>query len=553
MIKVEPYSLKDLKRKFENREFAIPQIQRQFVWNKSKVCNLMDSIFRNFPIGIGLVWKAPFSKVIHLRPNHKTIIPPFNKRAKIFDVIIDGQQRLSVLYAILFGQEPKRDANSDINFKELFFNCDKKAGKRFVFSKRYDNDIRGFIKLYDILNSTPTALKNRLKLTKWETKEVEKCYYAFNKYKFHLLLFEDLHYNEVREVFIRINSAGMTVSRADTLFARASNINLRDYMLDTRRGLKNNYDSISIDALQNTLALAYGSKEIGGRGFDSFLRKIEKNKKDNPEFNKIWKRLQYGYEEAVDYLVKEFKLTSPKLLPSQNIYTMLSFFFFLNQSRVKPHQDKELKKWFWHTACGERYSGAAFNKNIPIDIKFFKKLAQNKYVKYPISEKINPLGYLKSSYKKSSSSTNSYYILLRTKEPLYLLNAKKILLDDVSSISNRKDRHHIYPKNLLTRNKIDSKWVNSISNICYLESDENQSFNNNHPKKYLERFKKKKHFGRVMKSHLIPYSTSSPIWSKSLKNGFIDFINLRNKIIIKAIEDSANAKVFEKLEPIKRL
>ena len=284
-IRIDSYNLTQLKTKFENREFAIPEIQRQYVWNKTRICNLMDSIFRDYPIGISLIWTALYSHAINIRPNNKTIIPPFNKRAKISDLIIDGQQRLSTLFGVLFGVEPKPEANSVINFNELFFDCKKTAEKRFVISRRFSDDTEGYVRLTTLINTQPSILKNRLKLKSWEANEALKCYNAFHSYKFFLLVFEGLGYDDVREIFIRINSSGMTVSRADTLFAKASNVDLRDHMLDTKRGLKNSYDRISIDALQNTLGLAYGAAKIGNVAFNSFLKKIEKNKKNNKELS----------------------------------------------------------------------------------------------------------------------------------------------------------------------------------------------------------------------------------------------------------------------------
>jgi hypothetical protein len=301
------------------------------------------------------------------------------------------------------------------------------------------------------------------------------------------------------------------------------------------------------------LALSYDANKIGGRAFESFLNKIEKNKNDDSEFTKKWKKLQFGYENAVDFLVNEFKITNPSILPYQNIYTMLAYFFYLNQSRVKPYQMKEIKKWFWHTSCGERYTGADFNRSIPADIKFFRKLAKNPNAKYSISEKINPSLFLKSDYRKASSSSHAYFILLRNKKPLYLLNGHEMMLDNTSSISNRKDRHHIYPKNLLDRNGINPKWTNSISNICYLESDENQSINNSHPKNYLKEFKHKQHFGKVMASHIIPFRSSSPVWTTNVKKGFRSFINIRGKMILDEIEKLAGTKIFERLTPVSRV
>jgi hypothetical protein len=553
-INVIPLSLRQLKAKFEECEFAIPEIQRQFVWQKPRICKLMDSIFRDYPIGISLIWTAPYSQAINIRPNNKTIIPPFNKRAKTSDLIIDGQQRLSSLYGVLFGVEPRPEANSDVNFNDLYFNCDKASNKRFIFLKRLSEDSNGFIKLTTLINTPPSVFINRLKLKKWESKEAFKCHKAFHSYKFYLLSFENINYDDVREIFIRINSGGMTVSRADTLFAKASNVGLRDHMLDTQRGLKHGFEYISVDALQNTLGLAYGATQIGNIGFNSFLRKIEKSKKDNQDFEKIWKKLQYGYEEAVDFLVNTLLVKHLELLPSQNIYSILAYFFYLNQSRAKPPQIREIKKWFWHTACGDRYSGAGFNRNIPQDIKFFRRLANSNNAKYSIEDKIYPIDFLKSSYKNSSaSSTNAYFNILRNKLPKYLLNGHAMLLDNPSAISNRKDRHHIFPSALLRRKNINLKWINSISNICYLESDTNQAVSDNHPRIYLEDYRRSKHFGSVMKSHLIPFDKYSPVWEHDARKAFIGFLNIRAKMIIAEIEKQAVCKIFEKFDGIKRV
>jgi hypothetical protein len=278
-IEIIDLTLRQLKAKFENREFAIPEIQRQFVWNKSRICKLMDSIYRDYPIGICLVWTATYSQAVNIRPNNKTIIPSFNKRAKTADLIIDGQQRLSSIFGVLFGVEPKPEANSIINFKELFFNCNKSANSRFVLSKKLTDDSLGYIRLSTLLNTQPSALKSRLKLRVWEAKEAVKCYKAFHSYKFYSLVIEGLSNNDIKNIFIRTNSGGMKVSRADTLFMNASDVNLRDHMLDTKRGLKYGFDKISVDALQNTLGLAYGATRIGNAAFNVFLKKIEKRKK----------------------------------------------------------------------------------------------------------------------------------------------------------------------------------------------------------------------------------------------------------------------------------
>jgi len=550
---IKDYSLRSLKKKFDSKVFAIPEIQRSYVWKKDAVCKLMDSIFKNYPVGIALVWDVPSSKAVNIRPNSKTIIPPFNKRGTNAELIIDGQQRLSTIYGILNGVTAKTDVNSKINFNEIFFDCSKSSNNRFVFNKSYDESTKGFVRLMDLINTRPSILIKQLRLKKGESEQVKQCYSAFHSYKFYILSFKGFDFDDVREIFIRVNSAGMTINRADNLFALATNVNLRDHLEETRRGLEYGFNGVSTDAMQNTIALIYGAEKIGGIGFKSFLNKIEKSKTAEKDFLKNWKNIEYGYTECVDFLVSQFHIKDLKDLPSTNIFSMLSFFFAENKRRVDTFQLKQIKKWFWHTCCAERYSGRGFNENIPSDIKFFKSLASKKQINYSVNSKVNVFDFLRTDYRTLSGPSSAYYIMLRNKKPSYLLNGNEILLHKVSSVSNRKDRHHIYPSALLKRNKINEKWINSIVNICFIESDENQSISDTLPAIYLLDYQKQKHFLRVMKSHLIPIDRNSPIWEKEVKKGFLAFFNIRAKYIIEEIEKCAGARIFDFYEPLRRI
>jgi hypothetical protein len=553
-MKIESFSLRALKKQFDLQVFAVPEIQRQFVWNKRQVLKICDSIYNNYPIGTGLIWEAPYSKAIRIRPNNKTIIPPFNRRNKKANLVIDGQQRLSTIFGILHGTKPNLNVGSQIDFTELFFNCNLKEANRFVFSSRYDENSKGFIRLTTLLNTAPSQLKIRLKLRNWEANAASKCYKSFHSYKFYLLKFSGLDYNDVKEIFIRINSAGTTVNRADTLFARATNVNLRDHLMNTRRSLKNGFDGISVESMQNTLALVYGANRIDGKAYEHFISRIEADKLQNKDFHKKWRDLEYGYEEATDFLVQYLKVLNPSLLPSQNLFSMLSYFFYLNKRRARPNQIKEIKKWFWFTCCGERYSGAGFNRNVPDDIQFFKRLSKRSSARFPVIDLVDAADFLKTNYKSSGSTiSTAYRLLLRSNKPLYLANGHEMLLDNYSSVSNRKDQHHIFPNNLLRNLKVSSRWSNSIANICYLESDENQSFGDKPPYKYLLPYKKTKHFTRVMKSHFIPCSSESGVWEKALKIAFAKFLAQRGRAILSAIELQAGIKLFNTFDGVRRI
>src|SRR5690349_6508583 len=96
-------SLRHLRRLIESGIFAIPDLQREFVWNTRKACDLLDSVYRNYPIGTILIWKTHRRNESQLRKQFH-ILPHFNSANRSIYFLIDGQQRLSVLWHFLRGE-----------------------------------------------------------------------------------------------------------------------------------------------------------------------------------------------------------------------------------------------------------------------------------------------------------------------------------------------------------------------------------------------------------------------------------------------------------------
>ena len=84
----------------DSGRLGLPDLQRPFVWSNSKVKNLYDSLIKGFPIGHIMIWQAPasYTKTKQIGTDAKN--EPF-----IRDIVIDGQQRLTALYATMYGKE----------------------------------------------------------------------------------------------------------------------------------------------------------------------------------------------------------------------------------------------------------------------------------------------------------------------------------------------------------------------------------------------------------------------------------------------------------------
>jgi hypothetical protein len=557
-IKLQTLSLTRLKSNFENGVFAVPHIQRQFVWKKHQVTDLVDSIYRGIPIGVFLIWRTDGNKTIELKPKSNNIIPPFNYSNKTADIIIDGQQRLSSLYGILKGISPQIDDFAPIDFSKVYFDLNHKNGeKRFFYRSNLLGSTSLFIQFTEILNFSPSVLSNRYNLTNQKSKEVIKCKKRFTDYKFYALVVQSKDKKEIEETFIRINSKGMIINKADILFAQTSKVALRDRVAETKRGLKHGFNKLKDDIFTSAIALIEGQNEIGVRALKAFVKKFDKKRITKAEFKKHWKKYHHAFHQAHDFLTDDLKIATLKMLPSDNMFTMLSLFFYHNGPRVTSAQKKELKKWFWHTALGERYSGANFNKNIPADSRFMVRLSKREKAIYLIDEKIDAIDFLKKKYSNQrATSVRGFFLYLSQLNPKYLETGEPMYLSDTAAIANRRDRHHIFPSNLFTNRQLKTKWKNGLVNICLLAANENQSISDDYPCNYLEPYKKKKWFKSVMRSHSIPVKADSGVWGKRIKENFKSFINVRSRLIIDGISKVAGLKknsLFEGFDGIKRI
>jgi len=113
------YSLSKLIGDIKMGEIGLPEIQRPFVWPNSKVRDLFDSMYRGFPVGYLLFWVNGYSEV------HRTIgIDTKQKVARL--LIVDGQQRLTSLYAVLEGVPVLRRDYSEERISIAFRPRDRK-------------------------------------------------------------------------------------------------------------------------------------------------------------------------------------------------------------------------------------------------------------------------------------------------------------------------------------------------------------------------------------------------------------------------------------------
>src|SRR4051812_43771120 len=132
------WTVRTLYQQLRNRSFAIPKLQRNFVWDAGRAAKLLDSMYRRMPIGSVFLWEMDRGSANLIRQSAR-ILPAYdNHNSKIW-FVIDGQQRLSVLYQAFEGETQENDSGKAIDFGRLCFvvdpDNDEETAPRIVYRK----------------------------------------------------------------------------------------------------------------------------------------------------------------------------------------------------------------------------------------------------------------------------------------------------------------------------------------------------------------------------------------------------------------------------------
>src|SRR5215210_3098158 len=100
-------SFSSLIESIEHGLVKIPQFQRDFVWTREKSVHLLDSILKGYPIGTFILWKTKES--LRIVRNIGSAKLPDTPPGDFTQYVLDGQQRLTSLYASVKGLEVPRD------------------------------------------------------------------------------------------------------------------------------------------------------------------------------------------------------------------------------------------------------------------------------------------------------------------------------------------------------------------------------------------------------------------------------------------------------------
>lgn len=224
----------DVVRRIDNRTYQLPSIQRSFVWDQDRILRLLDSIMCGYPIGAVMVWMP--GEQIRCRPflrdysSGERLISHLPAPSEDLSyMVLDGQQRLQSLYVAFRGTFDRErvylridsradESEDDLHYRFGFLGDDEaKADPRYVHLGELEKlGIKNLVKF--VSERLPDAGPE----VQSQAHEIISIYMEAFALRESLLVQEidaSLDYNDVLEVFERVNSGGVTLSKSDLLFS----------------------------------------------------------------------------------------------------------------------------------------------------------------------------------------------------------------------------------------------------------------------------------------------------------------------------------------------
>lgn len=532
----------------------LPEMQRPYVWTKQQVLDLFDSLYRGYPIGTILRWQSNNSEVkmrdFALNETNK------NKFMESF-MLLDGQQRLTSLSAVINGQKIKARSKKNLIDLDIYFNLagSSELTTEPIDKEDADDEDEDFEEQEAMTKDNGSALfvigdkqiasnKSYISLSKlyqfsdayefliatgYES-NVIGSYYKKLKPLFEIrnmelpvtTLSKKLSYKEVVDIFVRTNSKGTRLTSCDLALAKITSkwtgsLKLFEDFIDNCT----EWD-LNMDTLLRTLTAI-----LTGKGDFEALDSLSKE-----ELEKGWEHTKNAINSAINYLTKRFNIETGILLTSYHFLVVLAYFVHLNDKKCISNDELNyMYRWILIGSAKGRY-GSSADTRLNDDLATIKSGKITQLLE--LLKQQTPLEITESDLT-GAQEKKGYLKLI-----FILMRYKKLGMDPMTkmplSVKNKgkKDsieKHHLFPKNQL-KNKWDNNMINDLSNFTFIGKVTNVKITDREPEEYLEEILTISG-EKILQEHFIPLDKE--LWK--LEN-FPRFLSERRKLLVKFINDS---------------
>jgi len=552
-------------------DIGLPDIQRPFVWKNAKVRDLFDSMYKGYPVGYLLFWQNALIEGTRA-------IGTDNKQKPPRLVIVDGQQRLTSLYAVIRDIPVLRE-NFESEQIQIAFNP---LEDRFEVADAAICRDKSFIPsisllwndktdLFEVVENYLEGLSASRDVTVEESKAIKKAISKLQgllSFPFTALeLASDIDEEAVSDVFVRINSKGTPLNQADfiltlmSVFWDAGRAALERFCRESRKPSKgeaspfNYFIEPSPDQLLRVgVGVAFKRARLKYvysilRGKDLVTEKFSDERREQQfELLKDAQQRTLNMQYWHDFMncIRQAGFRSGKMISSQNNMLFSYILYLIGRTEYKVSEfnlRRVIARWFFMSAVTGRFTGSpesamefdlARLRDVDSADAFVKTLTQVCDIILTSDFWAVSLPNDLATSSPRSPSLFAYHAALVLLDARALFSKIKVAdLLDPSIHANRTavERHHLFPKGFLSKQGITAiRETNQIANYALVEWGDNAGILDQAPANYLPDMKARftqMELERMYRLHALP-----PTWEHL---NYRDFLEKRRELMAQVI------------------
>jgi hypothetical protein len=562
MAKAEA-SVEELVGMIERGELRLPEMQRRYVWRSTRVRDLLDSLYRGYPSGAILLWETDEAVPLQDFAIEQQINPYQSTR-----LLLDGQQRLTSLSAVISGKQVNvRGRQRPI---ELLFNLDHpdqlsvvtevdedggdgedddeltdeeadssedELQKRFdrmtfVVATRKLEQLPQWVKVTEVFKTDSDAqFLRRAGITSFEDSRYEKYSQRLaqlrgvRKYVYRMDVLERrLSYDEVTEIFVRVNSLGAKLRSSDLALAQIT-AKWRG-ALKTFQGFQSQCAKAGFDL---DLGLLLKNMVAFGTGQSRFLTV---GKLSIESLQQAWKESVPGMEFALNFLKNNAGIDGPVLLSSPFLLVTLGYYGHKRNYQIAEDESRRLRYWVLAANAKGRYSRGSSETLLDQDLATLRQDGGAEELIDRLRLQVGRLdisaGELEGRNQRSALF-KTMFLAFRAAGAKDWRSNLTIALDHEGA-HHRLQFHHIFPKAVL-KSTYTSREADDIANLCFISGKTNRQISDKEPKQYLPPMIEKAG-GAAFEKQCIP-TAQALLGVESYK----EFLRSRRELIVKRLND----------------
>lgn len=525
---VTPHPVETLLTWVKSGEIAIPEIQRPFVWDATQVRNLLDSLYRGYPVGYLIAWRNP---AVRLKDGSAAA----GKR-----ILIDGQQRVTALMAALLGREVLTKEYETVRIRIAFHPLEERFE---VSNPAIAKDSFWITDIAELFSPSAKILQTTRSYTQANGgvnedsvfAALEKLLKIVNNHVGVIELSDDLDIETVAEIFIRVNSEGAQLSQADFAMSKIS-VNeayggntLRkaiDYfchmavapqfgpviekndpsfakteyfprMSWLRKETDDIYDPSYTDMLRVAFAVEFNRGKLqdlvallSGRNFET--KQYEESIVES-SFNRLKSGVMKFINEAsfkqLIIIIRSAGFVEASMIGSQNALNVAYILYLTLKDQKAPAAEVErfVRRWFVMSILTGRYS-ASPESTIDYDIRQIHTQGYESFSDIVFRSELSD-AFWDSGLPQSmdtSVASSPYFRLFQAAQ--VMANDKGFLSKDITVrelVEVKSDVHHIFPRDYLKKHGMARGQYNQIANYAVCQSEINIAIGNKEPEVYF--------------------------------------------------------------------